>query len=541
MLAAQLGFLPQNTLLAMLQASLPKAPHELTAAAASVASPPKDSTASALSPGPHSPPGGPLANYPGAASMRDACVELCIVCGDKASGRHYGAVSCEGCKGFFKRSIRKQMSVSYTCRGAKDCPVTKFHRNRCQYCRLAKCLASGMRSESVQSERKPVPGAGPGSGSPPTMVATPTLAKSEEAKAPTPSPKAASVTGNPASIAGLLAIAKTERSPEAASLSPSDPDRNEGTPSSSSAGTASLDLTSLKVPTSAGGGSSGGSVKTEDEEELDVTSGATTSWSAALSPSLAGEAVPPLLAGDRAKFELPVPLPLPPVLNLDYIYETASRLLFLSVHWLKSIPELELAVGSLEEAILKARWGELFLLGLLQCAATFCLPSVLAAMRSHLQTCAMLGQLKADKYAEVEEQLRGMEAVLERVEELRIGQREFAFLKLISFTATDSPATRQLRRLRKLQARACQELYEELGPGTEGLRRYSQLLLLLPALRSFARETLAELFFPRLSGTVQIENVIPFILKMDVLQVFGSASNDLAASAALSHSLAKAP
>ena len=60
-------------------------------------------------------------------------------------GRHYGAISCEGCKGFFKRSIRKQLG--YTCRGGKDCEVTKHHRNRCQYCRLQKCLSMGMRSD----------------------------------------------------------------------------------------------------------------------------------------------------------------------------------------------------------------------------------------------------------------------------------------------------------------------------------------------------------------------------------------------------------
>ncbi|KAL3092241.1 hypothetical protein niasHT_022204 [Heterodera trifolii] len=80
--------------------------------------------------------------------------ELCVVCGDKASGRHYGAISCEGCKGFFKRSIRKQ--IAYVCRGSKDCPVTKFHRNRCQFCRLKKCLSTGMKSESVQAERRPM-------------------------------------------------------------------------------------------------------------------------------------------------------------------------------------------------------------------------------------------------------------------------------------------------------------------------------------------------------------------------------------------------
>lgn len=79
------------------------------------------------------------------ASSLCLTVELCVVCGDRASGRHYGAVSCEGCKGFFKRSIRKQLG--YQCRGTKNCEVTKHHRNRCQYCRLQKCLACGMRSD----------------------------------------------------------------------------------------------------------------------------------------------------------------------------------------------------------------------------------------------------------------------------------------------------------------------------------------------------------------------------------------------------------
>lgn len=72
-------------------------------------------------------------------------VELCLVCSDRASGRHYGAISCEGCKGFFKRSIRKQLA--YQCRGTMNCEITKHHRNRCQYCRLQKCLACGMRSD----------------------------------------------------------------------------------------------------------------------------------------------------------------------------------------------------------------------------------------------------------------------------------------------------------------------------------------------------------------------------------------------------------
>lgn len=34
--------------------------------------------------------------------------------------------------------------------------MTKHHRNRCQHCRLQKCIKCGMRSDSVQHERKPI-------------------------------------------------------------------------------------------------------------------------------------------------------------------------------------------------------------------------------------------------------------------------------------------------------------------------------------------------------------------------------------------------
>uniref|UniRef100_A0A674C941 Retinoid x receptor, beta a n=1 Tax=Salmo trutta TaxID=8032 RepID=A0A674C941_SALTR len=77
---------------------------------------------------------------------------LCAICGDRSSGKHYGVHSCEGCKGFFKRTVRKDLS--YTCRDNKDCLVDKRQRNRCQYCRYQKCLACGMKREAVQEERQ---------------------------------------------------------------------------------------------------------------------------------------------------------------------------------------------------------------------------------------------------------------------------------------------------------------------------------------------------------------------------------------------------
>eukprot|EP00062_Callorhinchus_milii_P023514 gi/632982446/ref/XP_007908140.1/ PREDICTED: nuclear receptor subfamily 4 group A member 1 [Callorhinchus milii] len=70
----------------------------------------------------------------------------CAVCGDNASCQHYGVRTCEGCKGFFKRTVQK--NAKYVCLANKDCPVDKRRRNRCQFCRFQKCLGVGMVKEA---------------------------------------------------------------------------------------------------------------------------------------------------------------------------------------------------------------------------------------------------------------------------------------------------------------------------------------------------------------------------------------------------------
>ncbi|KAK6166069.1 hypothetical protein SNE40_022847 [Patella caerulea] len=79
---------------------------------------------------------------------------LCRVCGDKASGFHYGVFSCEGCKGFFRRTIRQNITYK-PCGNLKGCLIMRISRNRCQYCRLKKCHHVGMSHESVRLGRCP--------------------------------------------------------------------------------------------------------------------------------------------------------------------------------------------------------------------------------------------------------------------------------------------------------------------------------------------------------------------------------------------------
>ncbi|XP_054038891.1 nuclear receptor subfamily 1 group I member 3 isoform X3 [Rissa tridactyla] len=86
---------------------------------------------------------------PGGEDTEPGEEKVCAVCGDRATGYHFHVMTCEGCKGFFRRSINK--GVRFTCPFSRSCPVTKAKRRQCQACRLQKCLDVGMRKDMIMS------------------------------------------------------------------------------------------------------------------------------------------------------------------------------------------------------------------------------------------------------------------------------------------------------------------------------------------------------------------------------------------------------
>ncbi|MFH4981734.1 hypothetical protein AB6A40_008443 [Gnathostoma spinigerum] len=217
---------------------------------------------------------------------------------------------------------------------------------------------------------------------------------------------------------------------------------------------------------------------------------------------------------------------------------------------------------------MKAKWCDLFVLGLVQCSNQFCLTSMLAAMSSHLNACSRVGQLKVERFEEVDEQIRYLLKLVQKFDDLKLSSMEFAYLKLISFTANDLPGASPDQRIHALHMQAMQELYDHILSvgGVTGfedntsendsssaaavaasmygtLDRYSQLLMLLPTLRWFKQSILVELFFSGLIGNLSIETVMPFILAMDVMNVFdnsdGSESTALPGAQSLANILCK--
>ncbi|XP_077179343.1 nuclear receptor subfamily 1 group I member 3 [Paroedura picta] len=76
--------------------------------------------------------------------------KICAVCRDRATGYHFHVMTCEGCKGFFRRTVIK--GVQFTCPFTRSCTITKAKRRQCQACRYQKCLDVGMRKDMIMSE-----------------------------------------------------------------------------------------------------------------------------------------------------------------------------------------------------------------------------------------------------------------------------------------------------------------------------------------------------------------------------------------------------
>lgn len=76
----------------------------------------------------------------------------CKICGKKASGIHYGVNTCEACKGFFRRYLKRK--EPYVCDKGWNCDLDIRSKGpHCSACRMKKCLTLGMSKEGVRQGR----------------------------------------------------------------------------------------------------------------------------------------------------------------------------------------------------------------------------------------------------------------------------------------------------------------------------------------------------------------------------------------------------
>nr|XP_033485571.1 nuclear receptor subfamily 2 group C member 2 isoform X1 [Epinephelus lanceolatus]XP_033485572.1 nuclear receptor subfamily 2 group C member 2 isoform X1 [Epinephelus lanceolatus] len=496
-------------------------------------------------------------------------VEYCVVCGDKASGRHYGAVSCEGCKGFFKRSVRK--NLTYSCRSKQDCVINKHHRNRCQFCRLRKCLNMGMKTDSVQSERKPidvVPREKHANCAASTqkiyirkdlnspLIATPTFISDTETDGSRSSlldqgmlvniqqpviqsdgtlllatdSKMESGQGDLGTLANVVTSLANLSDSLRENLNNGDTSDSQQEEQSASEITRSVKgvcvvhsafdtLAKVFHPPEVGVGQS-------LAEKPQCVSGTTIQLIGRDQETPIIEVEGPLLTDSHVGFKLTMPSPMPEYLNVHYICESASRLLFLSMHWARSIPAFSALGQEANTSLVRACWNELFTLGLAQCAHVMNLSTILAAIINHLQSSIQDDKFSGERVKQVMEHIWKFQEFCNSMTRLETDSYEYAYLKAIVLFSPDHPGVDSSGQIEKFQEKALMELQDYVQKTyPDDAYRLTRILTRLPALRLMNSGITEELFFTGLIGNVSIDSIIPYILKMETAE-YNSQDSD---------------
>lgn len=98
---------------------------------------------------------------------------------------------------------------------------------------------------------------------------------------------------------------------------------------------------------------------------------------------------------------------------------------------------------------------------------------------------------------------------------LHVDEHEFAYLKAISLFSPDQPGLVLRRQVEKMQEKSFQALRNHVNRSSpDDNDRFPKLLLRITPLQSLEPQIIEELFFASLMGQVQIDSVIPYILKM---------------------------
>ena len=178
-----------------------------------------------------------------------------------------------------------------------------------------------------------------------------------------------------------------------------------------------------------------------DFQPLTPSSGTCTSLksptaSSPRSPSLnhTTEKYESIISSENLQFNLKTPTLGVSSLSMEYVYEIATRLLFLTVHWTRNIQAFRSLESTDQLVLLQSSWADLFMLGVAQCSSSFPMSPLLTLAAVHMERSDGSRDHRpavSTRDPTILYKIMSVEELLISFEKLEMDLTEYAFFKII--------------------------------------------------------------------------------------------------------------
>lgn len=228
-------------------------------------------------------------------------------------------------------------------------------------------------------------------------------------------------------------------------------------------------------------------------------------------------------------FSFKVPSAVPPYLNAHYTCETGSRLLFSSILWLGKLPVFQQLSKDLQSALIKATWTDIFILNFVQMSSQISFNAVMTSIAEYFKSVVAQEQTSMDKLLVLSDNVCLFNEFVRETERLQLDDLCFAALRVIILFGArgvrrDYPGS--AAQMDKIVDVASNELRRQLcrnspegGEERATEEQFVRVIMKITTLSKFDAQVVEQFFFARMVGQVNVENVIPYILKL------GNSSN----------------